>query len=134
MYLLNKLNKKNMKPEIGTIKLSIIEDRIKNLELIISDGKPTGSEYIELEVLKKLYEYNIINDLSINNAKEILLQNGYIPYFWHKQDIIDKAIEKEIELSDEQIQEVITYLENIDANVGINWDSIGIAIDEVVNK
>ena len=70
----------------------------------------------------------------IENAKEILKNNGYIGYFWHKQDIIDKAIEEEIELSDEQIQEVITYLEKIDANVGINWDSIGIAIDEVVNK
>lgn len=70
----------------------------------------------------------------IEIAKEILKKNGYIAYFWHKQDIIDKAIEKEIELSDEQIQEVITYLEKIDANVGINWDSIEIAIDEVVNK
>jgi hypothetical protein len=85
MYLLNKLNKKNMKTEI-------------------------------------------------EKAKQILKDNGYIPYFWHKQDIIDKAIEDEIELSDEQVDEIALYLEKIDANVGINWYSIEIAIDEVVNK
>ena len=68
----------------------------------------------------------------IEKAKKILKDAGYILHFWTKEDIVGLAKDRGIELSNSQVDQVAQYLGNIDANIGINWDSIGCYIDMVL--
>jgi hypothetical protein len=72
--------------------------------------------------------------ITVEQAKEVLRNNGYIMQFWHKDDIKDTAENHHIEITDDQINEVAEQLEDIDCNIGINWESILIYIQDVVRK
>ena len=43
-----------MKDEYTIINKTAIQKRIDNLDLIINNGKPSGSDYIELKLLKQI--------------------------------------------------------------------------------
>lgn len=44
----------NMNNEYIILNKTAIQKRIENLDLIINDGKPSGSDYIELKLLKQI--------------------------------------------------------------------------------
>lgn len=61
----------------------------------------------------------------IAKAKEILKNAGYISIFWSKQDVEDKAIDMEVELSERDVDTITEKIEKYhDANEGINWEVI----------
>jgi len=54
---------------------------------------------------------------------------------WHVQDIIERAKENDIQLDEKDALEVLEYLDqHFDAEVGINWEVIDNAIDNVICK
>lgn len=63
----------------------------------------------------------------IEAAKTLLRNAGYIVNLFHKSDILscDET------LTPDQVDEVASRLEDIDANCGISWDTIQIVADEV---
>lgn len=66
------------------------------------------------------------------DAIDLLLKNGYIRHLWHIDDIKHQAEVMGIDLSDDQLNDVIIQLEDTDANIGINWDTISIVIGNVI--
>lgn len=69
---------------------------------------------------------------------ELLIQElcnrGYIRVLWNKEDVTNIAERNDIELTDEQVSEVIYNIEqSFDANIGVNWDVIANNIDNVIN-
>jgi hypothetical protein len=77
---------------------------------------------------------NVQPEITLEQAINVMINNGYIRHFWHIDDIIQQADTEDIELTDEQINDVVSKLEDIDCNIGVNWDSISAAIDYVVNN
>lgn len=72
----------------------------------------------------------------INDAKEILKQAGYVPYYWHIQDIKERDAENlDVEQSDltydELMQIASSVAENADANYGICWETFDAEIETV---
>lgn len=54
---------------------------------------------------------------------------------WHPMDVESVAEDMEVELTDDQVHEVLEILaRRHDANIGINWDVIGSAIDYVLES
>jgi len=74
---------------------------------------------------------NVQPEITLEQAINVMINNGYIRHFWHIDDIIQQADTEDIELTDEQINDVVSKLEDIDCNIGVNWDSISAAIDYV---
>jgi hypothetical protein len=74
---------------------------------------------------------NVQPEITLEQAINVMINNGYIRHFWHIDDIIQQADTEDIELTDEQINDVVSKLEDTDADIGINWDSISAAIDYV---
>lgn len=72
-----------------------------------------------------------IKELTIEEAKQVLIDNGYIDDFWTVDDIIKQAEDDEVELTEDEIMKVKTKLSKIDANLGMDWDSISMAISDV---
>lgn len=68
----------------------------------------------------------------IARAKSILKTAGYIINLFHKIDIRDLAEDISATLTDAEVDAVAERLENADANLGVNWESIEIFIDQVV--
>jgi uncharacterized protein YpuA (DUF1002 family) len=66
----------------------------------------------------------------MKELREQLREQGYIIQLWHKSDIVSLAKEKEVELNEEQINKIANELENIDANLGINWNTISDLIND----
>ena len=57
-----------------------------------------------------------------------------ISIVWCAEDVLVKADEIGIELTGEQVSDVLGYVERKhDASIGVNWDTIGYWIDEVIN-
>lgn len=85
-----------------------------------------------------LEAYDNNNDDEVKKAKEVLHKHGYIVgSLFQLSDIKDryKDTNDDAELSDEQADEVRDYLDdNHDANIGINWESIDYAIQQVVKE
>jgi len=69
----------------------------------------------------------ITNEVAIQH----LVNNGYVRYFWQYDDIRCQAEVMDIELTEDEINDVMSKLEDTDADIGINWDSISAAIDYV---
>jgi hypothetical protein len=74
---------------------------------------------------------NVQPEITLEQAINVMINNGYIRHFWHIDDIIQQADTEDIELTDEQINDVVSKLEDTDADIGINWDTISAAIDYV---
>ena len=62
--------------------------------------------------------------MKVEEALETLLSNGYVDMFWTNSDIRYQANEDGYDLSDEQVEEVRLSLSDVDANVGISWETI----------
>jgi hypothetical protein len=77
---------------------------------------------------------NVQAEITLEQAIKVMIDNGYIRHFWHIDDIIQQADTEDIELTDEQINDVVSKLEDTDCNIGVNWDSISVAINDVVNN
>lgn len=85
-----------------------------------------------LDNLLSVEEPKIIKPkISLEDAINVLLENGYIRHFWSIEDIKKQAKDDEVELTDDEINDVASKLEDIDCNVGISWETISIMIDEV---
>lgn len=71
--------------------------------------------------------------MDVQKARQVLKEAGYVMHFWHRDDIIQRAEEKEIELTEKQIDDVMSLLEHkTDCNIGINWEMIDVWIYEVI--
>ena len=71
------------------------------------------------DIIKKLEKH-------VDQDTEILID------IWHTNDIIETAKDMEIDLTSKQVKEVMEQLENThNAEIGINWDTIENAINEV---
>lgn len=68
-------------------------------------------------------------------AKIVMVRgNPVIQDQWDADDIMSVAENMDIELTEDQIREVMELIvQTHDANIGINWDVIGSAIDYVVD-
>ena len=54
---------------------------------------------------------------------------------WHPMDVESVADDMEVELTEDQVLEVMEIIvRRHDANIGINWDVIGSAIDYVLES
>jgi hypothetical protein len=73
--------------------------------------------------------------MSVDEAIEVLVNNGYIRHFWCDIDLQQQANEDiGRDLTDEELYDVKKLLEDIDCNIGINWDTISCMISEVVKE
>ena len=75
--------------------------------------------------------HNVQTEITIDQAIETMIKHGYIRHFWHEDDVRTQADNMDIELTDDEVNHVMTILEDTDANLGINWDTIQIAINNV---
>jgi hypothetical protein len=75
--------------------------------------------------------YNVQPKITLEQAINVMINNGYIRHFWCKEDIIQQAEVMGIELTEDEINDVMSKLEDTDADIGINWDTISAAIDYV---
>lgn len=76
-----------------------------------------------------------IKDFSTEDLINELVNRGYVRVFWNDQDIRMQASEMDVELTDGQVGDVAQHLvENFDASVGLSWDSIEDAINQVTGK
>lgn len=70
------------------------------------------------------------------NTEELIAElekRGYIRVLWHEDDIRDAAETMEVDITDDQIKEVKSYLEDyFDANTGITWYTINNAIENII--
>jgi hypothetical protein len=63
--------------------------------------------------------------ISLEQAKEVLKNHGYIACFWTKEDIEYQAKQDSIELTEEDVETIADNIErNFDATIGVNWDVI----------
>lgn len=69
----------------------------------------------------------------ISTAKEVLKAAGYIVYLFHREDILSVAEDKQVELEENEIQEIMNRLVSTDPNFGINWETIQFTIEDVLN-
>lgn len=73
--------------------------------------------------------------MNSSELKQYMVQAGYIPILWHRDDIKSRAEDKGIELSNDQTDEVIKLIvKNHDCNIGINWEVIDIVTSMVINN
>ncbi len=66
---------------------------------------------------------------------EELQNRGYLRVLWHKDDILRVAEENDVTLTDDEVYDIITDLEqNHDANYGLSWDTINDVMNDVVSN
>ncbi len=70
---------------------------------------------------------------SYTNEELILemVKRGYVRMMWHKDDVLGKAQEMEVELTEDQIDSVVDRLADTDCEYGINWGVIESAIESI---
>ena len=70
--------------------------------------------------------------LTDKQLKDELIKRGYfLQNTWHIEDVIGTALNQlHLELSKEEAIEVFEYMgNNFDAEIGVNWESIQVAIE-----
>lgn len=72
----------------------------------------------------------------IEKAKDILKRAGFIPYYWHIDDIAQRDAEineeEESDLTDKELRQIAEDIaDNADANYGICWETFDSEIEEV---
>ena len=68
----------------------------------------------------------------IELAQETLKNARRLPSMWSYIDIEEKAKDMGIKLTDEQVDKVMKYIvDSFNAEIGINWDVIEMAINEI---
>lgn len=64
-----------------------------------------------------------------------LQDRGYLRVLWHRDDILKVAEENDVTLTDDEINDIITDLEqNHDANYGLSWDTINDVLTNVIDS
>lgn len=123
-------------PIAGGEKISDVygEDSIfneNNFDILDSeDNNVINSKFTDIEEQSN----NVQPEITLEQAIETMIKHGYIRHFWHEDDVRTQADNMDIELTDDQVNDVIIKLEDTDANTGINWDTIQIAINEVIEN
>lgn len=78
-----------------------------------------------------------MNDLEKFTNGELfdeLERRGFIRVFWNSEDVMQKAKEMGITLTEDQVVDVMQSIrDNFDASIGVNWDVIEYHIAFVVN-
>ena len=69
-----------------------------------------------------------------NQLLNELQARRYIRNIWQEDDIVIKAREMNIELTEDQLHNIAQQLERIDGDIGINWDTIEDTIFNTVNE
>ena len=89
------------------------------------------------DMVKELKEAGLVmSGKTTEDYKKVLEKywENRIAVVWQAEDVVAKAKEKGIDINDEQVCEVLeTVLIEHDASLGICWDNIDIAIDDVVD-
>jgi hypothetical protein len=76
-----------------------------------------------------------LKNFSDDQLIQELQDRGYIRVLWHKDDILKVAEENEVTLTDDEVYDIITDLEqNHDANYGLSWDTINDVLTNVINN
>ena len=113
-----------MKSDYIVVKLSNVLDNVEHL------STTEGDEYecITIENLKGL------SDQTEDSARQVLKNAGYlVDVLWSKDDILFQAANDDVTLTENQVDEVADRLQDeFDANYGINWDTISMRIQEVL--
>jgi hypothetical protein len=87
---------------------------------------------IEIEVPE---DFNAINTSSLIYDAEKLASGDWLASWWHISDVQERAEENGDTLSDEEAREVLACIDKYhDCEVGINWYSMDVHIDNVVNE
>lgn len=87
---------------------------------------------IEIEVPEN---FNALNVSNLIYDAEKLASGDWLASWWHISDVQERASEDGIELSDEEAREVLDCMERYhDCEVGINWYSIDVHIDNVADE
>ena len=72
------------------------------------------------------------------NRERFLIENGHIKKSyssWDREDVVYTAANDDIKLTDKEIDEVMFRLiEEHDASIGINWETISYIIQDVKEK
>lgn len=73
-----------------------------------------------------------IEDLITELQKRYQPETEVVAVFWHKEDIVWRAEDRAIVVSDEEAGQIIEALEaNHDASIGINWEVIDFHLDNL---
>jgi hypothetical protein len=111
------------------------EQSRRNFAVLVSAIQSRGKSLSEAI---RLAEFSFKRKQSdpVEQAKETLKENGYfVDNMWQRDDVICQAGNMDIELTDEQIDSVMSILsKHFDAGIGINWDSIESAIEVVIKE
>ncbi len=76
-----------------------------------------------------------LKNVSDNQLLEELQKRGYVRVLWHKDDILKVAEDEDVVLTDDEVNDIITDLEqNHDANYGLSWDTINDVMNDVINN
>jgi len=124
------------------IQYVVVDDDMEDNDKVSQITREDSNLSDYFDVLDSFRKKMLLDDLINSNndfdeleyAKQILAKWGYVKHFWHTDDIIQVADQNDTELTDEQINDVVSKLEDIDCNIGINWDTISIAINDVIEK
>ena len=87
---------------------------------------------IEIEVPE---DFNDINLSNLIYDAEKLASGDWLASWWHISDVQDRAEENGDTLSDDEAREVLAYMDKYhDCEVGINWYSMDVHIDNVIDE
>lgn len=80
-----------------------------------------------------------IRQSMIDNARQLLKQFGYIiPTLWHRDDVVQRIKDRKGKLfsfTSADVDSIVSILDlKHNAEIGLNWDTIDIAIDEHFNQ
>ena len=78
-----------------------------------------------------------LKEINTEDLIKELCSRGYLRVFWMENDIkhiAENNFENPIHLTDDQLNDVVTFIENKwDANIGVSWDTIEHSIVNVLN-
>ena len=86
---------------------------------------------IEIEVPE---DFNDINLSNLIYDAEKLASGDWLASWWHISDVQERAEENGDTLSDDEARDVLAYMDKYhDCEVGINWYSMDVHIDNVID-
>jgi hypothetical protein len=87
---------------------------------------------IEIEVPE---DFNDINLSNLIYDAEKLASGDWLASWWHISDVQERAEENGDTLSDDEARDVLAYMDKYhDCEVGINWYSMDVHIDNVIDE
>jgi hypothetical protein len=113
-----------------------VHEKIKSIGNILAtidliDHKRKSSNTIEDQVLKKERKQCVSQFVRICEEM-ITCSETTIASLWDVEDVIEKADQMGIQITKEDAFEVLERINyNHDANIGINWDVIGMNITDI---